>query len=397
MLYRYKGIGKEGALCKGVIEASSFSDLKSQLKDSDISLITYSIDISSFFLRKVKTHVLMDLCLHLEQFENAGVSLKESLEELYQIQPKSPFKAALGEMIKDVKGGVIFSNALSKHPTIFDEVFIGLIASGEKTGKLSFAYQQIFQHLKWVDELQAQVRKSLRYPLIMSVVFCAAVFILMTILVPELVRFIQMSTATIPISTRFLVFCASVFSNYLPCLCTIFSFPILFLMIFFRCHARGDIWKHWFLDRLPWIGSLRRMICLVRFCHVFAVMFGSGIGILQALQTAQKSLKQGQIYSALENIEVLIRDGVSLSAAFHKVGIFPSLVVRMVKVGEQTSSLQTTLLHVKTHFDTMLKRKVDHLIGLLEPSMILSIGLIMAWIVYAIFLPLYDTLSVLDF
>lgn len=397
MIYRYKGIGKEGSLCRGVMEVSSHAELKSRLKASDISLIAYSIDLSSLFLRKVKTHVLMDFCLHLEQFENAGVPLKEGLEELQQIHPKSPLKSALSDIVNDVKGGALFSKALSKHPTIFDDVFVGLIISGEKTGKLSFVYQQIFQHLKWVDEIQAQTRKALRYPLIMITVLFATVIILMTVLVPELVKFIQISTATLPTSTRFLMFFASVCSNYLPAICIALSLLILVSMVVFKCHTQGSIWKSQILDRIPGIGPLRKMIYLVRFCHIFAVMFGSGIDILQALRTARKSLSRCQIYSALENIEALIRDGFSLSDSFQRVGVFPSLVVRMIKVGEHTSSLQTTLLHVKTHFDTTLKRKVDHLMGLIEPCMILSVGFIMAWIIYAIFLPLYDTLSALDY
>ncbi len=126
-------------------------------------------------------------------------------------------------------------------------------------------------------------------------------------------------------------------------------------------------------------------------------MFTSGIDILHALRTARQSLKPGKMHEAIENIEIFVKEGFSLSDSFKKVGVFPSMVVRMIKIGEQTSSLHKTLLYVKEYYDVTLKRQVYHLIGMIEPCMILSVGLIMAWIIYSIFLPLYATFSHLDY
>jgi type IV pilus assembly protein PilC len=395
--YRYKAIGKDGILQKGVLEVSSSSDLKSHLRNAGLSLISYSVDISFLFTRKVKSQALMDLCLHLEQFENAGVPLKESLEELCQVCSTPKLKAILAQVIKDVEGGLLFSDALVKHPSIFDSVFVGLMAVGEKTGNLSFAYHHLFQHLKWVDEVQAQTLKALRYPLIMSLVLLAVIFILMTVLVPEFVKFIQNSTAEIPFTTLFLISVSGFCSEYLFPILIILGILITLSVGFFKYHPKSALWKDRLLNTFPLIGPLRKMVCVARFCHILAVMFGGGINILQALQTARKSLKLGEMYEALENVETLVREGHSLSGAFQRVGVFPSMVVRMVKVGEQTSSLQKTLSHVKDYFDTTLKRKVDHMVGLIEPLIILSVGGVMAWVIYSIFLPLYDTLSTLDY
>lgn len=395
--YRYKAIGKDGSLQKGVLEVSSSSDLKSHLCNAGLSLISYSVDISFLFSRKVKTQTLMDLCLHLEQFENAGVPLKESLEELCQVCSTPKLEAILTQVIKDVEGGLLFSDALAKHPSVFDSVFVGLMAVGEKTGNLSFAYHHLSQHLKWVDEVQAQTFKALRYPLIMSLVLLAVIFILMTVLVPELVKFIQNSTAEIPLPTLFLLTVSGFFSDHFFLILATSGLLITLLVTFFKYSPKGPLWKDRLLNALPLIGRFRKMICLARFCHIFAVMFGGGIDILQALQTARKSLKPGQMYGALENVETLVREGLSLSGAFQRVSVFPSMVVRMVKVGEQTSSLQKTLSHVKDYFDTTLKREVDHMVGLIEPFMILSVGGVMAWVIYSIFLPLYDTFSTLDY
>lgn len=397
MRYRYKAIGKDGILQKGILEVSSPSDLKGQVRTLGLSLISYSVDISCLFSQKVKAQALMDLCLHLEQFENAGIPLKESLIELRQVCSTPKLQTILIEVIKDVESGVLFSSALAKHPSVFDSVFVGLMAVGEKTGHLSFAYRHLFQHLKWVDEVQAQTFKALRYPLIMAIVLLVVVFILMTVLVPELVKFIENTRAEIPFTTLLLLSFSGFCANHFFLILVMLGILTTLSVAFFKYHPKGSFWKDRLFNAFPLIGPMRKMISLARFCHIFSVMFGGGIDILQALQTARKSLRPGQMYEALENAETLVREGLSLSGAFQKVGVFPSVVVRMVKVGEQTSSLQKTLSHVKDYFDTTLKRRVDHMVGLIEPCMILSVGCVMAWVIYSIFLPLYDTLSTVDY
>lgn len=396
-LYRYKASGNNGIIQKGVLSATSPMDLKTLIREMDLSLITYSVEMPFLFSRKIKPRVLMDFCLHLEQFEKAGIPLRENLKDLYSIQTNTKLKAVLGEIIKDVEGGLLFSNAVAKHPFVFDPVFIGLLAAGEQTGHFCFVLQQLFQHLKWMDEVQAQIFKALRYPLIMAGVLMSVLVILMTILVPEMAKFMESFADHIPVSTLFLISISKFLSKnfYLIIIITV-AFSIISIL-FFKFHAKGPYWKDRLLNGLPLIGSLRRRIGLARFCHSFAVMFESGIDVIQALQTARKSLEDGQMLHALKEAEHFIKEGYSLSKAFEKVGFFPPIVIQMVKIGEKTSSLQQTLFHVKDYFDITLKRQVDHMVGLLEPLMILWLGCFMAWIIYSIFLPLYDSLSVLDY
>lgn len=401
--YHYRAVGKEGVLHKGVLEAASSTELRSCLQRLNLSLITYSSSftsfqgITSFFSRKINPRSLRDICLHLEQFERAGIPLKESLEELSRVQDIPILKRTLREVVKDVEKGILFSQALAKHPRVFDSVFVGLMAVGEKTGNLSAGLQQLADHLKWVDELQAQVFKALRYPLMMGVLLFAVVIILMTVLVPELIAFIKNFRGELPLSTRLLIALSSFLSQYSFFLLSGIGGVTILCIGFFRFHPKGSFWKNRLQDALPLVGSLRRQLVVARFCHLFAVMFGGGIDILHALQTARQALGSGPLPEALREVERIVREGQSLSSAFEKGGLFPPLVVRMIKMGEQTSTLHANLLHVKEYFDTSLKRHVDHVVGLIEPLMILSVGCVMAWIVYAVFLPLYEMLAVLDY
>lgn len=384
-LYNYKAAAKNGTIHKGQLEASSKAVLKVHLQQMELSLIATSLNFS-FPKRKVKPRALMDLCLHLEQFEKAGIPLLETLDDLTQSQTSPRLKAILKLVYKDVDGGNPLSKALSKHPTVFDSVFIGLISAGEKTGQLAFVLHHLFQHLKWMDVMQAQIFKALRYPLIMMLVLMGVFMSLMTTLVPELVKFMEDFAGDLPLVTRLLIGLSDNFSLFLLC---VFSLILLCVGLF---KARPAL-----MDHIPFFGPLRHKIALARFCHVFAVMFEGGIDILEALQTARSHLKEGQMHHALERAERLIQEGHTLSSAFQQTGFFPPLVIHMIRIGEKTSSLQTTIHHVKEYFDTILKRQVDHTVSLLEPVMTLCIGGFMGWIIYAIFIPLYDTFTVLDY
>lgn len=398
--YRYKALGKEGALHKGMLDVGSSVDLKRHLEERGLSLIAYSShrqDISCFFSRKVRTRSLMDLCIHLEQFEKAGIPLKDSLEELFSLQEVPKLKMTLLEVIRDVEGGILFSKALAKHPLVFDPIFVGLIAVGETTGRLSFVLQHLVQHLKWLDDVHAQILKAFRYPLFMAVFLLGAICVLMTVLVPELMAFMQNFRGELPLSTRFLLAVSSFLSRYLFLILSGIGSGFLLTLAVFKFHPQGGFWKNRLQERVPLIGPLRRKLDIAQFCHLFAVMFGGGVDILQALQTARESLGAGSLSSAIRDAEVFVREGSSLSSALEKRVVFPPMVIRMIKMGEQTSSLHVNLLHVKEYFDTTLKRHVDHMVGFIEPVMILSVGVIMAWIVYSVFVPLYETLALMDY
>jgi len=399
-LYQYKAFGKEGTLHTGRVDVKSAADLKHHLEELSLSLITYSSHrqhLISLISRKVRTRSLIDLCLHLEQFEKAGIPLTESLEELFNVQESPKLKTILLQILRDVERGMIFSKALARHPLIFDPIFVGLIAVGEKTGRLSFVLQHLVHHLKWKEEVQDQILKALRYPLFMATFLFTTVVVLMIVLVPELVTFMQSFRGELPFSTQCLIAISSFFSRYLFLVLSGAGSVFLLVLAVFKFHPHGRLWKHHLQERIPLMGPLRRKLAIAQFCHLFAVMFRGGIDILEALQTSRDSLGGGSLSSSLKDVERFVREGSPLSSALEKGKEFPPMVIRMIKMGEQTSSLQANLLHVKEYFDTTLKRHVDHMVGFIEPVMLLTVGSVMAWIVYSVFVPLYETLALMDY
>lgn len=396
-LYKYKAIRKDGTLCKGSFVAQNVHEFKNHLHESGLSLISASKKINFMVPRKVKSQLLIELCFHLEQFELAGIPLLESLETFLKSQNSSKLKTMLTEIIEDVEGGLLFSEALEKHPSVFDPVFRSLIIVGEKTGELSLVLHQIYKHLKWKEKIQGQTIKAFRYPLIIALLLFALICILMATLVPELLVFIKNFGGELPTSTFFFISFSNFLSNHFNCILFTFVVTIPSLILFVRFHPKGLIWKDYFLDRLPILRGLYFKSNLTRFCHVFSVLFGNEVDILQALKIAKGPIKHRRLYLSLERVESLIKEGYLLSEAFQYVGIFPSILIRMVSIGEKTSSLQKTLLQVTNYFNTSLKRQVDHLLGLIEPFMVLSIGLALVGIIYSFILPLYNAFTILDY
>lgn len=395
-LYHYKAVSEEGVLKQGRLDALSRNELKAQLRAQGLSLISYSRKTSFLLSRKVPLRALIDLCLHIQQFEKAGISLKDSLEELASVSDSLRLKSTLKIVIKDIEGGLILSKALMKHPTVFDAVFVGMITVGEKTGRIAFVLEHLSQHYKWVDETQALTFKALRYPLIVSLVLMFLIGVLMTYLVPELIVFIQNFSNDLPLSTRILIGFSRFLSENSVFLLSTFGILGVCLQVILKLHPKGYLGKDLFLNSLPVIGSLRRRLILVRFLHIFTVLFESGIDIISALQISRKSLTPGHMSRGLLDLERQIQEGLTLSQAFEKSDNFPKMALHMIRMGEQTSRLTEALQHAKDYLDMTLKRQIEMVIGLIEPTLILCVGCIIGWIIYALLLPLYDTLSLLE-
>jgi type IV pilus assembly protein PilC len=334
----------------------------------------------------------MDLCIHLELYENAGLSLRLSLQEFVKCTENKRLREVMGDVLHHIEGGLLFSEAIAKHPLVFDSVFVGLIEVGEKTGRLSFILKLLCEHQKWVDEIKTQTLKALRYPIVLISFAFLLITLLMTFLVPELIPFIKNQSDTLPFSSRLLFLSSEFISNHLTILFSIPFFLWGFFTLIFKIHPSGKRGQENLISQIPFIGSLQQKFAITRFCHTLFLLFESGVDILRCLQIAQKSLPSGRLLE----IERSINAGLSLSQAFEKTRYFPSLVIHMIRLGEETGHLSSSLSHVKDVLDTSLKRQIEGAISLIEPSIIMVVGLVLGWVVLSIFHPLYSTLTLME-
>jgi type IV pilus assembly protein PilC len=271
------------------------------------------------------------------------------------------------------------------------------VASGEETGKMSSSYQQLIKYLKWLDAMQSRVRKATRYPMILLVVVIAAVSVMMGMVVPQIVEFIKNMDFELPFATTSLIATSEFFQNYWWAV--VFT-PIVIggLGIGLRKISEDFAYKiDEFLLKVPAFGILIRKINIARFCQTFGALYASGLPILQALDSATNTVTNRALHEALESINGYIRSGSTLSDAFNASGEFPSMVVRMLKVGENSGNLTVVLDQVSEFYTNDVDEEVQKMIAMIEPSLTMILGAMILWIAIGVFGPIYNSFENIQF
>ncbi len=254
-------------------------------------------------------------------------------------------------------------------------------------------FTQLIKHLKWVDNINGKVKKAIRYPSFMLIVIFALFLFMMTTVVPQVTSFLQSNGQELPFITVALI----ATSNFVQAFWwAIVATPILIVVsmnVLSRSSAAFAYRVDFIKLRLPMFGPVLRKISLSRFAHFFATMFQSGVPILQCLETAQKVVGNLVLSQSLGAVRTTVQEGSPLSTGLRDTGEFPTLVIRMVKIGEDSGNLGVTLENVTEFYDRDVDETVDGMVGMIEPTLTLFAGLMMGWIVAAVIGPIYSGLS----
>lgn len=392
--FNYRAIDQTGRYAQGQIDAINEVDLEIRLERMGLDLITFKSTEKSkkaFTQNKVSNRDLVMFCFQLEQLTSAGVPMLEGLNDLRESTTNPFFQKVLGALAGDVEAGKMLSQALAEHPDVFDEVFVNLVAAGEQTGQLPAVFDNLSNTLKWQDELLGQTKRLLAYPLFVLVVVMAAVTFLMIYLVPEMVKFLNSLGQELPLNTRILIFISNAFVNYWWLILAIPIVVISGLAAYIRQSAEARYRFDYIKLKLPLTGEILHKIIMARFARYFALMYQTGIPILQAIKTCENIVGNRVIADALSRVHAQINAGDSMSDSFHNAGLFPPLVVRMIKVGENTGALDKSLLNVSYFYDRDVNEQMQKMLKLLEPALTVVLGLILAFIMMSVLGPVYDS------
>jgi type IV pilus assembly protein PilC len=396
-MYQYKALNQGGRRVSGQLSASNESDLYQRLKQINLELLSAAVEKGrkrvSFFDKKISNRELIQMCLHLQQLSGAGVSLMEGLADVRDSTDHRRLRELMAEIFEDVSSGQSLSEAFSQHPKYFGTVFQSLLKAGEESGNLTEAFKQLIKHLKWIDDVNAKIKKATRYPMIMLGVMVLLFFFMMTLVVPQVVSFLTAIGQELPIMTVALINTSNFVSAYwylmagIPIAATIISKILL---------KTSEIFAYqldFYMLRLPIVGEIVRKISLARFAHFFATMFQSGVPILTCLDTARKVIGNRCLERSLSSVRTGVEDGNPLSVGLRNTGEFPNLVVRLVKIGEDSGNLGETLNNVTDFYDRDVDEAVDGLVGMIEPILTAFAGGLMAWVVISVVGPIYDSIS----
>ncbi len=394
-LYAYKAMNTAGRMVLGRLEAINLVDLEMRLKRMDLDFINGDPVKERGMLAggKVTRRELINFCFHLEQLERAGVPLIESLTDLRDTLENPRFREVVAGMIESIEGGKTLSQAMAEHPRVFDEVMISLIRAGEDTGALPEVLENLLQSLKWQDELAAHTKKLVMYPAFLGTVVVAITLFMMIYLVPKMAGFIKNMGQQLPPSTRALIATSEFFVNYWYVAIGVPILIAIFIVIMVRTNHKA---RHRFDDiklRIPYLGPILKKIILSRFASVFAMMYASGITILDSIKATEDVVGNLVIKEGLERVGELIGEGQNVTVAFQNVGLFPPLVLRMLRVGENTGALDTALINVSYFYNRDVRESIERVQAMIEPVMTVTIGLILGWIMMAVLGPIYDIIT----
>ncbi|MDQ1921134.1 type II secretion system F family protein [Massilia pseudoviolaceinigra] len=395
-LYAYRAMDLAGQMVPGAMDATNSADLELRLRRMELDLIDFRVagqKAVAFGKRVVRRADLINFCFHMEQLTAAGVPILEGLGDLRDSTDHPRFREIVTDLIESIEGGLTLSEALRHHDEVFDNTFTSLITAGESSGKLAEVFRNLSESLKWQDELAAQTKKIITYPIVVAVVVLGVTFFLMIVLVPQLTSFIKNMGGELPFHTRALIAVSNVFIHYWYIL---LALPLL-AWFGARAWLRRSDSARMLADglklRLPLIGPVLHKIILARFATFFGLMYGSGITILECIRLSEGIVANRVVAAGLQRAAQLISDGQSVTLAFQNSGIFPPLVLRMLRVGEATGSLDNALRNVSYFYNREVKEMIERVQSLIEPAMTVTLGLLLGWIMLSVLGPIYDTMS----
>ncbi len=399
-LYTYKAIDATGKAVMGRADAGNVFDLEQRLSRMGLDLVTGAPTAQKSRLvggSKIKRQDLINFCFHLEQLASAGVPIVEGLIDLRESTENIRFREVVGGLVETIEGGKSLSQALADYPEVFSKVMTSLVRSGEQTGKLSEVLSSLAETLKWEDELAAQTKKILIYPIFVGGIVLLVTLFLMIYLVPQMVGFIKNMGQEIPLQTRILIHVSDFFVGYWW---LVMAMPFA-LWFGVRAAAKANPAIAYALDdlklRVPLVGPVLRKIILSRFASSFAMMYRSGITVLDAIRSSEEIVANLPLENALRSAGQQIAEGKGLTIAFTDVGLFPPLVIRMLRIGENTGALDKALLNVSYFYNREVRESIGKVQAMIEPAMTVVLGAILGWVMLAVLGPVYDTISKMKF
>jgi general secretion pathway protein F len=397
--FRYEAVDATGASKKGVVNADSArsarSDLRSQgLVPIKVDAISAQVDASGATARrgfgeKLSTTELALFTRQLASLLEAGLPLEQAFTALLE-QAERPYVRDLVASIRsEVMGGSSMSDALSRHPRDFQEIYRALVASGEQIGQLSRVLSRLADYIERRNALVQKVKLAFTYPAIVTVVAFLIVIFLLTYVVPQIVSVFANTKQKLPLLTVIMLAISDFVRSY--------GFVVLGVLIAAGVLVRKMLqnpqiklrWHTWLLTA-PLYGRFERSLNTSRFASTLAITTGSGVPILRALETSRDTLSNVAMRQLVEQASDSVREGASLARSLSAQKHFPPMLIHMIRAGEITGELPAMLDRAASAQESDLERRTLTIAGLLEPMLILAMGVVVLLIVLAVLMPIIE-------
>jgi len=394
-MYDYRAMNAQGVISAGLMEAVSEPSLESKITALGYTLIEVcekkELKSFSFGAGKVTRKEVLNLTVYLHTTLSAGIPLISAIEGYVGQLQDCTLKSVLKGVILDVQDGDSFADALEKHPKAFSDLYVNLIGAGEASGQLEETLSNLVAYLEGQEKIIADTKQATVYPLvILSLVLLLIVFILSFVL-PRFMPLFQSTGIELPGSAKFLMRISDLFQNGWPYIIGGVVFFIVLIKYLLSLEKVAPILDRWKL-KLPLFGSLIMKISMSQFSYNLATLMNSGIEVDRAFTLSRKVISNRHISEAIQKAQYEITGGTSITDAMKRGGLFPPLVLQMLSVGEETGSMPYTLTKVKEYYDREVAASIKRTFSILEPAIILTMGLVVGGIAVTIFTTLYTVI-----
>ncbi len=394
--YRYVAKDKNGRTVSGIAAGDSELEVSEILHKRELIIVSIEQAKEKAALTRVKGEgkkvKLDDLVIFIRQLAtlvDSGVNLAQSLRIMSEQVENKNLKAVVVAMCQDIEEGVSFSQALSKHPNIFSELFVNMVRAGETSGKLAEVLNRLAAYLEKTAALTRKIRSSLVYPAVVVTMAVLITAVLLLKVVPTFKGIFELLGGQLPLPTQILIMVSDLLRNYFLILVGLLVTSV-FLFKKLIATQRGRYIFDKYKLKAPVLGSLFRKWSIVKFSRTFSTLVKSGIAVLTALEIVSKTSGNKVIEEAVRGCSKSVRDGEPIYKPLSKSGVFPPLVCSMINVGEQTGQLEKLLGKIADFYDEQVDAAAAALTSMIEPLVISLLGIVIGGIVVSWFLPIFN-------
>jgi type IV pilus assembly protein PilC len=393
-VYVWKGKNRSAVTQKGEIEAVSEEAVKAQLLRQKITPTKIKIKPKDLFANvaflqpKVKEHDIIIFARQFSTMIDAGLPIIQCLDILYAQQSNVTFQKLLKNIKESVEGGATLAEALKKFPKQFDNLFVNMIAAGEAGGILDAILRRLAAYMEKTAKLKAQVKGAMTYPIVTLIIAVLVLAVILVFVIPVFEEMFADFGGELPVPTQIVVAMSDMLKTKIV---YIIVGLILFVIAFKKFHStqKGRDVVDDLLLRIPVFGGLLRKVAVAKFTRTMGTMLASGVAILEALDIVAKTAGNRTVEKAIYNVRSGIAEGRTMADPLGESGVFPPMVCQMIGVGESTGALDAMLEKIADFYDEEVDQAVENLTALIEPFMLVFLGVTIGGLVVAMYLPIF--------
>lgn len=395
--YKYKALNNNGEKIVGSYTANSKEEVLIMLRENryypiDVKLNNKGKDIEISLFNKVKTKDIAIFCRQFYTMLNAGVTLVNCIDILRNQTVNKKLRKTINLVYDDLQRGQTLSESLNKYPDIFPELFINMVEAGELSGNLDIIMDRMAIHFEKENKIKNKVKGAMVYPLVLGVLSIVVVIFLLVVVMPTFVSMFEGSGVMLPLPTRILLGISDFIKKYWYIIILIGSIMVYII----NKYLKTDRLKY-LIDsikfKIPIIGNNTEKVITSRFTRTLSTLLSSGVPLMKALEIVSKIVGNKVASEGILNAKEELSKGIDLATPIEEIGIFSPMVISMIKIGEQSGSLDEILEKTADFYDEEVETSLKKLTTMLEPLMIIVMALVIGGIVIAMVLPMFDMIN----